>query len=139
MISQMCGRSRLSRRKQIIEEHVDAVSGEEDRSPRYNVAPTQPIPVVPELERADPGTLVDALWIDSFVGRRTASVAASMINAIAETAATKPAFRDALKFRSPRRPRLNESNGLVTTGYPFLFLPSQRCVIVRPVVQDSSL
>jgi hypothetical protein len=30
----MCGRYRLSRRKQIIEEHFDAVSGEEDRSQR---------------------------------------------------------------------------------------------------------
>jgi hypothetical protein len=26
----MCGRYRLSRRKQIVEEHFDAVSGEED-------------------------------------------------------------------------------------------------------------
>jgi hypothetical protein len=35
----MCGRYRLSRRKQIIEEHFDSVSGDEDWSPRYNVAP----------------------------------------------------------------------------------------------------
>jgi len=34
----MCGRYRLSRRKQIIEEHFDAVSGEEDWVPRYNIA-----------------------------------------------------------------------------------------------------
>jgi putative SOS response-associated peptidase YedK len=42
----MCGRYRLSRRKQIIEEHFDAISGEEDWSPRFNVAPTQPIPII---------------------------------------------------------------------------------------------
>src|SRR6266567_5676851 len=36
----MCGRYRLSRRKQIVEEYFDA-SGEEDWSPRYNIAPTQ--------------------------------------------------------------------------------------------------
>jgi putative SOS response-associated peptidase YedK len=42
----MCGRYRLSRRKQIIEEHFDSVSGDEDWSPRYNIAPTQPIPVI---------------------------------------------------------------------------------------------
>lgn len=35
----------FSRRKQIIEEHFDA-SGEEDRNPRYNIAPTQPVPVI---------------------------------------------------------------------------------------------
>ena len=42
----MCGRYRLSRRKQIIEEHFDCVSGDEDWSPRYNVAPTQPVPII---------------------------------------------------------------------------------------------
>jgi putative SOS response-associated peptidase YedK len=42
----MCGRYRLSRRKQIIEEHFDSVSGEEDWSPRYNVAPTPPVPAI---------------------------------------------------------------------------------------------
>jgi len=42
----MCGRYRLSRRKQLIEEHFDAVSCEEEWMPRYNIAPTQPIPVI---------------------------------------------------------------------------------------------
>jgi putative SOS response-associated peptidase YedK len=42
----MCGRYRLSRRKQIIEEHFDTALGEEDWSPRYNIAPTQSIPVI---------------------------------------------------------------------------------------------
>jgi putative SOS response-associated peptidase YedK len=41
-----CGRYRLSRRKQIIEEHFDSISGEEDWIPRYNVAPTQPVPII---------------------------------------------------------------------------------------------
>jgi putative SOS response-associated peptidase YedK len=39
----MCGRYRLSRRKQLIEEYFDTVSGEDDWNPRYNIAPTQPI------------------------------------------------------------------------------------------------
>src|SRR5215467_13544573 len=42
----MCGRYRLSRRKQIIAEHFDAISDAEDWIPRYNVAPTQPVPVI---------------------------------------------------------------------------------------------
>jgi len=41
----MCGRYRLSRRKQVVEEYFDA-SVAEDWSPRYNIAPTQPIPVI---------------------------------------------------------------------------------------------
>jgi putative SOS response-associated peptidase YedK len=42
----MCGRYRLSRRKQIVEEYFDTVSGEEEWAPRYNIAPTQPVPII---------------------------------------------------------------------------------------------
>ena len=42
----MCGRYRPSRRKQILEEHFYSVSGEEDWTPRYNIAPTQPVPII---------------------------------------------------------------------------------------------
>jgi hypothetical protein len=46
IIFPVCGRYRLSRRKQVVEEHFDSVSGEEEWTPRYNIAPTQPIPVI---------------------------------------------------------------------------------------------
>ena len=42
----MCGRYRLSRRKQLVEEYFDSVSEERDWNPRYNIAPTQPVPVI---------------------------------------------------------------------------------------------
>src|SRR6266567_2196240 len=42
----MCGRYRLARRKQVVEEYFDSVSGEEDWAPRYNIAPSQPVPVI---------------------------------------------------------------------------------------------
>jgi len=42
----MCGRYRLSRRKQIVEEYFDSVSGEDDWAPRYSIAPTKPVPVI---------------------------------------------------------------------------------------------
>jgi len=42
----VCGRYRLSRRKQVVEEYFDSVSDEPDWSPRFNVAPTQPVPVI---------------------------------------------------------------------------------------------
>ena len=41
----MCGRYRLSRRKQLVEEYFDS-SGEEDWVSRYNVAPIQPVPII---------------------------------------------------------------------------------------------
>jgi hypothetical protein len=42
----MCGRYRLSRRKQVVEEYFDSVSDEPDWAPRYNIAPTQPVAVI---------------------------------------------------------------------------------------------
>jgi putative SOS response-associated peptidase YedK len=95
----VCGRYRLSRRKQIIEEHFDSVSGEEDWSPRWNIAPTQPIPVIRQNPKEPIRELSLMRWglIPSWA--KDASVAAKMINARSETASTKPAFRDALKSR----------------------------------------
>ena len=42
----MCGRYRLSRRKEIIAEHFEADLPEDDWVPGYNIAPTQPVPVI---------------------------------------------------------------------------------------------
>jgi putative SOS response-associated peptidase YedK len=95
----MCGRYRLSRRKQIIEEHFDAISGEEDWTPRYNVAPTQPVLVIRQ-NPADPTRALSQMrWglIPSW--SKDMSGAARMINARSETAHLLPAFRDALKHR----------------------------------------
>jgi putative SOS response-associated peptidase YedK len=95
----MCGRYRLSRRKQIVEEYFDSVSGEEDWSPHYNIAPTQPVPVIRQNPREPVRELSLVRWglIPSWA--KDSAVAAQMINARSETAATKPAFRDALKSR----------------------------------------
>jgi len=95
----MCGRYRLSRRKQIIEEHFDSVSGEEDWIPRYNIAPTQPVPIIRQHPKEPIRKLSLVRWglIPSW--SKDASGAAMMINARSETAANKPAFRDALKSR----------------------------------------
>jgi putative SOS response-associated peptidase YedK len=94
----MCGRYRLSRRKQIIEEHFDS-SGDDDWNPRYNIAPTQPIPVIRQNPKEPVRELSLMRWglIPSWA--KDSSIAAQMINARSETAATKPAFRDALKSR----------------------------------------
>jgi len=95
----MCGRYRLSRRKQIIEEHFDSAPWEEDWSPRFNIAPTQPVPVIRQNPKEPVRTLSLMRWglIPSWA--RDPSGAARMINARSETASTKPAFRDPLKFR----------------------------------------
>ena len=96
----MCGRYRLSRRKQILEEHFASVSEENDEwNPRYNIAPTQPVPIIRQNPKEPVRELSLVRWglIPSWA--KDSSVAATMINARSETAATKPAFRDALKYR----------------------------------------
>ena len=94
----MCGRYKLSRRKQVVEEYFD-ITGEDDWSPRYNIAPTQPIPVIRQHPKEPVRELSLIRWglIPSWA--KDTSGAAQMINARSETAATKPAFRDALKSR----------------------------------------
>ena len=95
----MCGRYRLSRRKQLVDEYFGTESGESDWNPRYNIAPTQPVPVIRQHPREPIRTLSLVRWglIPSWA--RDPSVGAGMINARSETAAVKPVFREALASR----------------------------------------
>ena len=94
----MCGRYRLSRRKQLVEEYFDTVSDEPEWTPRYNIAPTQPVPVIrqnPTHPRREMSLMRWGLipsWAKALSGP-------PMINARSETVTTTPAFRDPLKSR----------------------------------------
>ena len=94
----MCGRYRLSRRKQLVEEYFES-AGEDDWVPRYNVAPTQPVPIIRQNPKEPRRELSLVRWGLIPWWAKDSSGAAAMINARSETAATKPAFRDALKLR----------------------------------------
>jgi putative SOS response-associated peptidase YedK len=95
----MCGRYRLSRRKQLVEEYFDVSSDTDDWNPRFNIAPTQPVPVVRQHPKESRRDLSLMRWglIPSWA--KDTSGAARMINARSETAHTLPAFRDAMKLR----------------------------------------
>src|ERR1700730_11537568 len=93
----MCGRYALVvvgdgslQRRFSLEELLD------DPTPRYNVAPTQQLPVV---VRHSPNHLETGRWglIPSWA--KDPSIGNRMINARAETFAEKPAFRSALRRR----------------------------------------
>jgi putative SOS response-associated peptidase YedK len=67
--------------------------------PRYNIAPTQPVAAVRDNRDLDRRELVHLHWgLIPFWAKDT-SMASRMINARAETAAEKPAFRAAFKYR----------------------------------------
>jgi len=95
----MCGRYRLSRRKQILEEHFDIADWQDDWSPRYNIAPTQPVPVIRQHPKEPVRQISLMKWGLIPHWAKDPSIATSTINAKSETAATKPAFRDPLKLR----------------------------------------
>jgi len=95
----MCGRYRLSRRKQLIEEHFDTAAWDDDWNPRYNIAPTQPVPIIRQHPKEPVRLLSLMKWglVPSWA--KDTSGAARMINARSETAHTLPAFRDPIRFR----------------------------------------
>jgi putative SOS response-associated peptidase YedK len=95
----VCGRYRLSKRKQIVEEYFDTTSDEPDWSPRYNIAPTQPAPIIRQNPKEPRRVLSLARWGLIPIWAKDMSDAALKINARSETAATLPAFRDAMKYR----------------------------------------
>jgi putative SOS response-associated peptidase YedK len=95
----MCGRYRLSRRRQIIEEQFDTVPWDDDWQPRYNIAPTQLVPVIRRHPKEPLRQLSLMKWGLIPNRAKDPSMAMSTINAKSETAANKPAFRDPLKLR----------------------------------------
>jgi len=94
----MCGRFTLSTRPEILAELFD-LAEIPPLAPRYNVAPTQPVPVVLRTERGGPSTLRLFRWGLIPSGAVDAAVGNRMINARAETVATRPSFRIAFRKR----------------------------------------
>jgi len=94
----MCGRYRLSRRKQLIAEYFETES-EVDWEPRYNVAPSQDVGIIRQDVSMPKRHFSRARWglIPSWAN--DAKIGFSTINARAETVTNKPAFRDAFTSR----------------------------------------
>ena len=95
----MCGRYRLTQRKQVIEEYFGSAPWDDEWNPRYNIAPTQPVPVIRQHPKEPIRQISQMKWGLIPFWSHSADIAAGTINAKSETAAEKPAFRDPLKFR----------------------------------------
>jgi len=101
----MCGRYRLSRRKQVVEEYFESasegisegISEEEEWSPRYNIAPTQPVATVRQDGASRMLSMMRWGLVPSWAS--DISVGARHINARGETVLEKPAFRDSFRAR----------------------------------------
>lgn len=94
----MCGRYTLTRWSEEVAGIVKA-STNLNLTPRYNIAPTQPVATILQPESSSERELRFLHWglIPSWA--KDESMSARMINARAETVAEKPAFRSAFKRR----------------------------------------
>jgi len=92
----MCGRYRLTRSQKQLEERFDAY-GEVEVSPRYNIAPSQPVVTIRQDATKPVRTLSLMRWglIPSWT--KDISIGNKTINARAETVTTTPSFREPLK------------------------------------------
>ncbi len=93
----MCGRYTLTVSAAVLAE-VFGVSEDPAHLPRYNIAPTQLVPLVLGLE-AGGRALVRGRWglVPSWA--KDPSIGSRLINARAETVADRPAFRSAVRQR----------------------------------------
>lgn len=94
----MCGRYRLTAKERYLRDHF-GLDIDVAWSPRWNIAPTQMIPTVRQ-NATEPRRILSLMrW--GLIPRWTKepSIGLRTINAMSETAAEKPAFRDAFRFR----------------------------------------
>ena len=134
----MCGRYRLSRRKQIIEEYFGSAPWDDDWNPRYNIAPSQPVPVIRQHPKEPVRQISLMKWGLIPHWSKDPSVAMSTINAKSETAAIKPAFRDPLKFRRCLIPAdgFYEWKRTGTSKQPFCFEVNDRQLFAFAALWD---
>ncbi len=128
----MCGRITLTSSGRELAEQFELASppAADVLAPRYNIAPSQEIATV-RTSREGLRVLSFERWglvphwaKDSAIGNR-------LINARSETAATKPAFRDALAHRRCIVPAdgFYEWSGRGSERRPYLFQREDRCLL----------
>jgi len=95
----MCGRYSLNSTPRRIAAHFRLPDDSFELFPRYNIAPTQPVVIVRENAYTRARELTHVLWglIPSWA--KDVSIGSRMINARAASAATKPGYRGAMKYR----------------------------------------
>jgi putative SOS response-associated peptidase YedK len=97
----MCGRYRLSRHKQMLTEHF-GVEIDDNWQPRYNIAPTQLVPVIIRSDHEQPARTYEKMrWglIPSWTKDAGSIRRGGIINARADSVTAKPSFRELFRKR----------------------------------------
>ncbi|HET6934898.1 MAG TPA: SOS response-associated peptidase [Candidatus Angelobacter sp.] len=95
----MCGRYRLTAKERYLAEHFEISDDEVRWTARYNIAPTQQVAIVRRQSATAKVSFALVRWGLIPAWAKDSSIANHTINAMSETAAEKPAFRDALQHR----------------------------------------
>jgi putative SOS response-associated peptidase YedK len=94
----MCGRYRLTAKERYLRDHF-GLDDDPPWMPRWNIAPTQQIATIRQ-HRAEPKRNFGLMrWGLIPYWAKEPSIGQKTINAMSETAAEKPAFRDAMRWR----------------------------------------
>jgi putative SOS response-associated peptidase YedK len=94
----MCGRYRLTAKERYIRDHF-GLESDVSWAPRWNIAPAQPVAVIRQNPKEPKRTFGLVRWGLIPYWAKDASIGFKTINAMSETAAEKPAFRDAMSRR----------------------------------------
>jgi len=94
----MCGRYRLTAKERYLRDHFGLDVGVK-WLPRWNIAPTQMIPTIRQHPKEPIRIFSLMRWGLIPYWAKDASIGLKTINAMSETAAVKPVFRDAFKYR----------------------------------------
>lgn len=93
----MCGRFSLALETQVIMQRFDVPAGTFEWHPRYNIAPTQPCPVINASH--DMRLLSLMRWGLIPHWSKDKKMAFELVNARSETAKSKPSYRDSMRNR----------------------------------------
>ena len=94
----MCGRYRLTAKERYLRDHFE-LDDDPPWTPRWNIAPTQRIATI-RRHRSEPNRIFSLVrWGLIPYWAKDPSIGLKTINAMSETAAEKPAFRDAMRWR----------------------------------------
>lgn len=93
----MCGRYSLITDAQTLQAHYRLVNSEAFTTPRFNIAPSQPVPAIVQIDGERHLELFQWGLLPAWAKERAFGY--TTINARAETVASKPAFRSAFRQR----------------------------------------
>jgi len=92
----MCGRYRLTAKERYLRDHF-GLDEDPPWQPRWNIAPTQPVATIRQHPSEARSMFAIMRWGLIPYWAQNQSFGLKTINAMSETAAEKPAFRDALR------------------------------------------